>query len=345
MLRDVSLRTFLSIGYQTLDIKQVNHSDMRVNLMNGAQVLFRSADEPDRLRGVNLSGAWLDEASYMKADVYNIVIASLREGGDQGWLTATFTPKGRQHWTYKLFGEGRPNTELFHSTTLANPFLHKGFADTIAAQYTSHLRLQELEGQFVDDVEGALWLREWIDAARVTQAPDLDRVVVAIDPAVTSSATSDETGICVAGVGIDGHYYILRGDGVRMTSHGWAKRAADYYDEYMADRIICEVNNGGDMVEDTIRAVRPTLPVSKVRASRGKTTRAEPIAALYEQGLVHHVGDLDGLESQLCSYVANSDRDQADDRMDALVWAMSELSQAPAVGISWIDLDDIGGDE
>jgi predicted phage terminase large subunit-like protein len=322
MLKDASLRSFLELGFELRYIANVNRSALRVVLGNGAEVLFRSADEPERLRGPNLSGAWLDEASLMSEEAYHIVIAALREAGEAGWLSATFTPKGRQHWTYKVFGQGGPDVELFHARSADNPFVAREFIAAVAGQYTSRLREQEMEGRFIDALEGALWKAEWIDSARVTSPPVLQRVVVAIDPAGTHTDISDETGIAVAGLGEDGHYYVLYAQGYRLSPAGWTKRAIDLYRQYQADRIIAERNQGGEMVEHTIRSVWREAPVTTIVASRGKAVRAEPIAALYEQGCVHHVGLLQALEEQMCAFPVATEHD---DIVDALVYAVSEL--------------------
>jgi predicted phage terminase large subunit-like protein len=324
MLKDASLRTFLEIGQRLQYIADVNWSSLRIVLGNGAEVLFRSADEPERLRGPNLTGAWLDEASVMSEDVYTIVIAALREKGEAGWLSATFTPKGRQHWTYRVFGQGR-DVALFHCSTRENPFVPREFVEAVSRQYTSRLREQELEGKFIDVVEGALWKAEWIEAARVQEHPQLVRVVVAIDPAGTHTDISDETGIVVAGLGEDGDYYVLHAAGYRLSPAGWAKRAVDLYHQFAADRIIAERNQGGEMVEHTIRSVWPEAPVSTIVATRGKAVRAEPVAALYEQGRVHHVSFFAALEEQMCAFPVATERD---DIVDALVYAISELSSS-----------------
>ena len=175
-----------------------------------------------------------------------------------------------------------------------------------------------------------MWKRKVIDANRVTETPDLARVVVAIDPAVTSNEQSDETGIVTVGShptnGRD-HFYVLADDSGRYDPHGWAVQALSRFEREMADRIIGEVNNGGEMVESTLRAVHPKpheLSYKAVHASRGKYARAEPVAALYEQGLVHHVGCFDDLEDQLCNWVPLG-KQRSPDRLDALVWAISEL--------------------
>ena len=182
--------------------------------------------------------------------------------------------------------------------------------------------------------EGALWRDEWITRARVAKAPDLRRVVVGIDPAVTSSEASDETGIVVAGIGYDGRGYVLDDLSGRYSPAEWAARAIAAYRTHRADRIVAEVNNGGEMVVHTIRTTLPNAPVITVHASRGKAIRAEPVAALYEQARVSHVGTLATLEDQLVTWdPATSQR--SPDRLDALVWALTDLLvDAPPVGVA-----------
>jgi phage terminase large subunit-like protein len=180
----------------------------------------------------------------------------------------------------------------------------------------------------LEDVPGALWQREWIDRDRVEKAPDLVRIVVAIDPAVTSGEDADETGIIVAGKGRDGHGYVLDDGSGRYPPHEWAAKAVKLYRERTADRIVAEVNNGGEMVKGTIHAIDPLVPFKSVHASRGKVVRAEPISAFYEKRMVHHVGSLAELEDQMCGFTSDFDRRSAGyspDRVDALVWALTEL--------------------
>jgi len=188
----------------------------------------------------------------------------------------------------------------------------------------------------LDDMPGALWSRGLIEAARVIRVPPLARIVVAIDPAVSSGEDSDETGIVVAGKGAgqgpDAHAYVLADASGRYAPTEWAKAALVAYRTHNADRVVAEVNNGGDMVEATLRVIDPAVPFTAVRASRGKTARAEPVAALYEQGRVHHLGAFPLLEDQMCGFApgAHGDFDRtaagySPDRVDALVWAVTEL--------------------
>jgi predicted phage terminase large subunit-like protein len=175
----------------------------------------------------------------------------------------------------------------------------------------------------VDEVEGALWSRDSFKRPP-GPLPDMTRVVVAVDPATTSGIDSDETGIVVAGQGSDGRWYILADRTCRLSPDGWARRAVAAYDEFDADRLVAEVNNGGDMVGRTIQTVRLGIPYKAVRATRGKYTRAEPVAALYEQGRVFHADAFPDLEDQLVSWTPESG--ESPDRLDALVWAMTELA-------------------
>ena len=161
----------------------------------------------------------------------------------------------------------------------------------------------------------------------------MERIVVAIDPAVTAGEDSDETGIVICGRGVDGHGYVLRDLSCRLSPEGWARRAIGGYREFHADRIVAEVNNGGDMVESTVRMVDANVSFRKLHASRGKVVRAEPIAALYEQGKVHHVGSFDQLEDQMCLFTADNVAGNSPDRVDALVWALTELFGGPAYGL------------
>ena len=168
----------------------------------------------------------------------------------------------------------------------------------------------------------------------IPDAPDLLRVVVAIDPAVSYNDGADETGIVVAGRGVDGNWYVLADRSCRLSPDGWARRAVRAHREFAADRIIGEVNNGGELVESVLRTVDASIPYKAVRASRGKLVRAEPIAALYEQGKVFHVGPgLEDLEDQLCTWTPESGA--SPDRLDALVWALTELNQRTEIGV-WV---------
>jgi phage terminase large subunit-like protein len=217
-----------------------------------------------------------------------------------------------------------PTTVLTRGTTYENAVnLAPSFLDQIVAKYQgTRLGRQELLAEILTDTPGALWKRDQVDALRVRQAPPLRRIVVAVDPEASSGEGAAETGIIVAGLGEDGHGYVLDDRTIRGTPDTWASAAVTAYHTWHADRLCAEINNGGEMVGYTIRTVDPSISYKTLHASRGKAARAEPVAALYEQGKVHHVGYFEALEEQLVSWVPG---DTSPDRLDALVWALTEL--------------------
>jgi phage terminase large subunit-like protein len=198
------------------------------------------------------------------------------------------------------------------------------FMQTMMDRYGgTRLARQELDGEDLWDEPGALWDRDNLDGTRQARAPiDFARVVVAIDPSATNTKDSDETGIVVVAKGMDGHGYVLADLSGKYSPDGWAKRAIAAYHEWSADRIIAEKNQGGDMVAHTLKVIDPDVPLRLVHASRGKIARAEPVAALYEQGKIHHVGCFGQLEDQMCTWVQGM---KSPDRLDALVWGLTEL--------------------
>src|SRR4029077_20843559 len=212
----------------------------------------------------------------------------------------------------------------------------RAVVDQIGRRYGGpRLGRQELDGELLDDMPGALWTHALIDAARVTAHPDLVRIVVAIDPAATSGEHADETGIVVAGRDAAGHGYVLADASGHHPPVEWARIALAAYHAQHADRIVAEVNNGGEMVAAMLRLTDPNVPFTALHAAHGKVARAEPVAALYEQGRVHHLGAFAPLEDQMCAFSADFDRDIAGyspDRADALVWALTELFLNPMPG-------------
>ena len=205
-----------------------------------------------------------------------------------------------------------------NQANLADIFIHQ-----ILTKYEgTRLGRQELYAEMLDDNPDALWVRDQIEKLRVLQHPPLTRVVVAIDPQGSNKPESAETGIVVAGLGEDDHGYVLGDSTIRGTPDQWGRAAVTAYYRFQANKIIGEVNNGGDMVEHTVSTVDPKIPFEQVRATRGKYLRAEPISALYEQGKVHHVGVFPELEDQMCEWVPGS---TSPDRLDALVWALTNL--------------------
>jgi phage terminase large subunit-like protein len=200
------------------------------------------------------------------------------------------------------------------------------FKRLVLAKYEgTSLGQQEIYAALLEEAEGALWTRDLLTQTRVGMCPDgMTRTVVAVDPAITKGAESAETGIIVASRNAAGEGYVVADYSGRYSPAQWAKRVADAYDRHNADRVVVEVNQGGDMVRHVLTTERPTLPVKEVHAADGKRTRAEPVAALYEQGTVHHVGVFPTLEDQLCTWVPDTG-EPSPDRLDALVWGLTEL--------------------
>jgi phage terminase large subunit-like protein len=311
-------------------------SKRRLTWPNGAQATVYSADEPDRLRGPQHDGAWCDElAAWNRPEAWDMLQFGLRLG-DNPRAVATTTPK-----PVKVIRDllAAVTTAVTRGSTYENAAnLATAFLTEIRRRYEgTRLGRQELNAELLDDVPGALWVRKALDDLRVVKAPELVRVVIGIDPAVTSGEDSDETGIVALGKGIDGHGYVLADRSCRLSPDGWARRALTTFDQFEANQFIAEVNNGGDLVASNIHTARASAPVKSVRASRGKYTRAEPIAALYEQGRMHHVGSWPELEDQMCSFTPEGG-DGSPDRADALVWAATELmlgSDMPFSGDGW----------
>lgn len=289
-----------------------------------------SADEPERLRGPQHDAAVCDElAAWRYPEAWDMLQFGLRLGDDPRCVVAT-TPKPVKLLKELLAREGKDVVVSRGSTYQNKANLARAFLDTIVTKYEgTRLGRQELLAELLSDVPNALWQRSKIDELRVARpAPELTRIVVAIDPAAKSTEGSDETGIIVAGIGKDQHGYVLDDLSGHYQPLGWARKAIWAYEHYKADRIIAEINNGGEMVEATLRSVNKTVSYKGVHATRGKVIRAEPIAALYEQGKVHHVGSFPQLEDQMCEMTLDFDRNAAGyspDRLDANVWALTEL--------------------
>lgn len=305
-----------------------NRSHGELDLTNGSKIKLFSADEPERLRGPQHHGAWCDElAAWRYDDAWDQLRFGLRLGENPQTLVTT-TPKPRPLVRRLLES---PSTVVTRGSTFDNAAnLSPAALEEFRARYDgTRLGRQELYGEVLEDVEGALFPLRLIEQHRVVAPPEaLERIVVAVDPAVTSGASSDETGIITAGIH-DGHVYVLSDNSLRDTPDAWARAVVEQYHRAGADQIIIEGNQGGDLVVQVIRTVDRNVPVRKVTATRGKFLRAEPIAALYEQGRVHHVGTLAGLEDQMSSWTP--DMPKSPDRLDALVWACTALTQrAPA---------------
>jgi predicted phage terminase large subunit-like protein len=304
----------------------------RLEWPNGALAYTYSAEEPERLRGPQHDAAVCDELrSWARPEAWDMLQFGLRLGQYPRVVVAT-TPRPTKLIRELLAREGHDVVVTRGSTYENRANLAPGFFDQVIRKYEgTRLGRQELNAELLEDTPGALWTLARIDQARRECAPDLVRIVVAIDPAVSSNEGSDETGILVCGKDDKGHGYVLEDLSGRYDPAGWARAAIAAYERHDADRIVAEVNQGGDLVEATIRTVDQNVAYTAVRASRGKFTRAEPVAALYEQGRVHNVGLFPELEDQMTGFVPDLERAKfgSPDRVDALVWAFTELLVAP----------------
>lgn len=305
-------------------------SKRRISWANGAVATLFNATEPDQLRGPNFDLAWCDEAAKWQyaQETWDQLQFALRIGD---WPRQIVTTTPRPIPLIKAMVKASTTIVTTGSTYDNADNLAESFIATIRDRYAgTRLGRQELLAQILDDVPGALWTRETIDKARQpVTLPDMQRVIVAIDPSGAGSSDeerADAIGIVVAGKGVDGRGYVLADRTCKLSPAGWGRRAVDAYHEFRADRIVAERNFGGAMVQHVIRTTDPTVAYREVVASRGKVMRAEPVAGLYEQGKISHVGDLEKLEDQLCQICGDGYMgDGSPDRADALVWAFTEL--------------------
>ncbi len=314
-------------------------SKRRLTWPNGAMATTFSAEEPERLRGPQHGAAVCDElGAWSRPETWDMLQFGLRLGRYPRCLVAT-TPRPTKLIRELLAREGRDVTVTRGSTYENRVNLAPGFFDQIIRKYEgTRLGRQELNAELLDDVPGALWSGARLEELRwpvYKSVPDLVRIVIAIDPATTSGEDADETGIIVAGKDARGHGYVLGDTSGRYPPTDWARLGISLYRQHKADRVVAEVNNGGDMVEATLRMVDPNVAYTAVRATRGKVVRAEPVAALYEQGRIHHIGAFPTLEDQMCGFTPDLDRKTAGfspDRVDALVWALTDLLVEPMPG-------------
>ena len=304
-----------------------NRSIGEIRLTNGSRIKLFSAAEPDRLRGPQFHGAWCDElASWEYPDTWDQLNFGLRLGTHPRTIVTT-TPRPVKVIT-SLLNRTDDSVHVVRGSTFDNAKnLAPSALSQLRARYEgTRLGRQELYAELLLDTPGALWTLDMIDATRIREVPELTRIILAIDPAVTSGEDSDETGIVVVAKGADGRGYLLADRSCRDSPSGWAHRAVAAYEEFKCDRVVAEKNQGGDMVELTLRSVMPNISYKGINAKQGKRLRAEPIAALYEQGRISHVGAFDILEDQLVSWVPDSG--YSPDRLDALVHGFAELDLA-----------------
>lgn len=328
-LEEVMVARLLKI-YPDGEAPKVRFKPVRITWPNGATALGYNGTEPNQLRGPEFDTAWVDElAKYRYArETWDMLQFTMRGTALEPRTLVTTTPRpievikaivagqeGKVHVTRGRTMDNRAN--------LAGSFLEK-----IEARYAgTRLGRQELDAEILSDLPGAIWTQSNIDVYRVEKEQPLSRIVVAVDPAVTNTEDSDDHGIIVMGTGqADQTGYVLEDASMKGSPGDWARKAAEMYRKWSADGIVVEVNQGGDMVAHTIRSVAPLVPIIEVRASRGKHVRAEPVAALYEQGRIRHVGQFPELEAQMTQFTTQGyEGDGSPDRADALVWAASEL--------------------
>ena len=294
----------------------------------------------DKILGKEFSTLYFNECSELEYSSVQTALTRLAQNAPPLKNKALFdcNPPGKSHWTYQVFMEKlNPSDRLplnnpaSYAAMRINPLdnavnLPPGYIESTLAGLPRRQRERFLEGRFLDEVENALWQRDAISQHRVVEHPLLQRIVIGIDPAVSSGKNSDCTGIVAAGQGVDGDFYVLSDCSMHGSPLAWGRKAIELYHALDADRIVGEVNNGGDLIEALLRKLDPDISFKAVRATRGKLVRAEPVAALYEKGKVHHVGEFPLLEDEMTSYSAGKNQ-SSPDRLDALVWALTELSE------------------
>lgn len=342
-----------------------NKSDQFITMPGGAEVWFGGLDDKDRVDkvlGNEYATIYINEASQVSYETVLTVLTRLAQNvtksdGRPLTLKAYYdlNPVGRGHWTHRVFIDeidpvsGLPLPKGDHAHAVMNPTDNPHLPSATLARYAAlptRQRQRFYEGKYLSEVPGALWPLDTTEALRVGERPELTRIVVAIDPSGSDGTGGDSQGIVAAGLGVDGHAYLLSDDSCRFSPEGWARRAVGVYHREAADLIVAEVNYGGAMVESTIRTADNNVPVKLVTASRGKHIRAEPVSALYEQGKVHHVcpagepNPFAELEEQMgMMTTAGYQGSGSPDRLDAMVWALTELMlKEPGPGEAYLAL-------
>ena len=325
-LEEVMVKRILSI-YPPGQEPKVRYRPVKLVWPSGAEAYGYNGTEPDQLRGPEFDTAWIDElAKYKKArETWDMLQFTMR-GGDDPRVMVTTTPRPIEIIKEIL---ADPTTVVTRGSTFDNAGnLPPQFLEKLKARYAgTRLGRQELEAEILGDLPGALWTQSVLDAYRVSDPPDdIGRTVVAVDPAVTDTETSDEHGLFVAGISADQTGYALEDASQTGSPMDWARAAIRLAKKWNADGVVVEVNQGGDMVAHTLRTIAPNLNIIEVRATKGKHVRAEPIASLYEQGRIRHVGQFPELENQMTqTTTAGYQGDNSPDRLDACVWAFTEL--------------------
>ena len=325
-----------------------NKSDFYYKFPNDSEIWIGGLDDKersDKILGGEYNTIYFNEVSEISYSSIEIALTRLamktyKNDGKLLVNKAYFdeNPPLRSHWSHKVWYE---HLDPVTRDSIKNPGKYKHIRlhpsdniENLPAEYIESLknltgaaRKRFYEGIFQDEIQGALWNENMINKYRVVNYPDLQRIVIPIDPAITSNEDSNETGIVPVGLGTDGHIYVLGDLSGVYTPNEWGSTSILAYDKWQADAIVGEVNQGGDMVEAIVHNIRNEVNFKEVRATRGKITRAEPVAALYERGLVHHVGSFVDLEYQLCTYTG---KEKSPDRLDSLVWGITELTMIEA---------------
>jgi len=306
----------------------------RLEWQNGAIAQAFSAEDPESLRGPQFSAAWSDELAKWRhaEDTFDMLQFGLRLGArPQQMITTTPRPIALLK---RLIAD--PSSAVTHAGTRANAYhLSPAFIDTVVKRYDgTRLGRQELDGEIIEDRADALWSRALIESCRVTDTPPLQRIVVAVDPPASTGRGADACGLVAAGRAGNGLVYVIADEtNSGLSPAGWAAKAVALWRRLQADALVVEVNQGGDMVRSVIGEADPSVPVIAVRATRGKWLRAEPIAALYEQGKVKHAGSFPALEDEMCDFgIDGLSSGRSPDRLDALVWAVTHLTFGARAG-------------
>lgn len=310
------------------EIVKYTKKPVQVHFNNGAIALGYNATQPDQLRGPNFHAAWGDELAKWRygRQTWDQLQFGLRLGTTPQVLVTT-TPRPTELVKAIVGGKEGKVVVTRGSTTDNLSNLAPRFIERITQRYGgTRLGRQELEGEILSDIPNSLWQQQRIDDNRVSDMPDMMRIVIGIDPAITDNEDSNMHGIIVAGLDEHQQGYIIEDGSITGSPNEWAERAIGLYDTHDADAIVVEINQGGDMVANTLRSIRNNIPVIEVRASRGKHIRAEPISAIYAQNRVHHCASFPDLEGQMCAMTSHGyEGNDSPDRLDAMVWALTEL--------------------
>lgn len=319
-----------------------NNSDYFIQLPNGSQIWIGGLDDKersDKILGNEYASIYFNEISQISYKSVLIALTRLAQKCEGLINRAYFdcNPPTKKHWSYKIWFEKK---DPISNDLLKKPEMYAYLklqpddnVENISADYientletmTGSSKKRFREGEYADEAEGALWNDELINRYRVTEMPAMTRIVISIDPAVSTKEDSDETGIIIAGRGIDKHYYVWRDLSGVYKPNEWGAKVVNAFHDEKADCAIAEVNNGGDLVESNIKNIDRNVKVKKLHANRGKLLRAEPVQGLYESGFVHHVGELTDLEYQMTTWDPAVDA-KSPDRVDAMVWAITDLS-------------------